>query len=192
MFFRLCQPSCVDQTISLAFLSKARVKVGRDCDSLEEGSAAEMSSQQGDDMGEKEGMHEGEFSRLGSHEEQDVVVASNANDFVDQTGPEEFSQATEPVYHSPRENLRGNGQGDEAINEQSMRQGAETSSSREILALELPRVLPEVEILGEGFAKGRIARKRRSQQAVPTGKRPRTHSVSQKEQESLKSELSLG
>lgn len=62
-------------------------------------------------------MHAGGFSRPGSHEEKDDVIASNADDFVDQTNPEEFSQASEPVYHSPLENRRGNGQGDEAINE---------------------------------------------------------------------------
>ena len=72
-------------------------------------------------MGEQEGMHAGEFCTLGSHEEQDDDVASNADDFVDQMDPEEFSQEAEPVYHSPFENPRGNGQGDEAINEQSMR-----------------------------------------------------------------------
>ena len=73
-----------------------------------------------------------------------------------------------------------------------MRQGAETSASREVSALELPRVSPEVEILGEGFAEGMIARKRKSQWVIPIGKRPRTHLVSQKEQESSKSEQSLG
>ena len=36
---------------------------------LEEGSAAEVLTQQGDAMGEKEGMHVGEFSRPRSHEE---------------------------------------------------------------------------------------------------------------------------
>ena len=124
---------------------------------LEEGSAAEVSAQQGDAMGEQEGMHAGEFSRPGSHKEQDDVVASNVDDFVNQTDPEEFSQAAEPVYHSPLENPRGNGQGDEAINEQSMRQGAETSASREVSTPKLPWVSPEVEILGEGFAECRIA-----------------------------------
>ena len=34
-------------------------------------------------MGEQEGIHAGEFSRLGSHEEHDDVFASNADDFVD-------------------------------------------------------------------------------------------------------------
>lgn len=151
-----------------------------------------MSAQQGDAMGEQEGMHVGEFSRPGSHEEQDDVVASNADDFVNQTDLEEFSQVAEPVYHSPLEKPRRDGQGDEAINKQSTRQGAETSISCEVLAPELPQVSLEVEILGEGFVEGSIARKRRTLQAVPTGKRPRTRSVSQKEQESLKSEQSLG
>ena len=50
---------------------------------LEEGSATEVSKQQGDAMGEQEGMHLGEFSRLGSHEEQDDVAPSNADDFFD-------------------------------------------------------------------------------------------------------------
>ena len=108
-------------------------------------------------MGEQEGMHAGEFSRLGIHEEQDDVVASNAHDFDDQMDPEEFSQATNHVYHSPLENSRGNGQGYKAINEQSTRQGAKTSTLREVLAPELPRVSPKVKILGEGFAEGRIA-----------------------------------
>ena len=124
---------------------------------LEEGSVAKVSAQQGDDMGEQEGIPAGEFSRPGSHEEQDVVAASNANDFVNQTDPKEFSQVAEPVYHSPLENPRGNGIGDKAINEQSTRQGAETSASREVSAVELPRVSLEVEILGEGFVEGRIA-----------------------------------
>lgn len=159
---------------------------------LEEGSVAEVSTQQGDAMGEQEGMHAGEFSRPGSHKEQDDVVASNVDDFVNQTDPEEFSQATDPVYPSPLENPRGNGQGDEAINEQSMRQGVETSASRELLAPKLPRVSLEIEILGEGFGEGKIARKRQTQQGIPTGKRPRTRPVSPKEQESLKSEQSLG
>ena len=50
---------------------------------LEEGSAAEVSVQQGDAMGEQEGVHAREFSRSGSHEEQDDVVSSNVDDFVD-------------------------------------------------------------------------------------------------------------
>ena len=88
---------------------------------LEEGSVTEVLAQQGDSMGEQEGMHVGEFSGPGSHEEQDDTTTSNADDFVDLTDPEEFSQAAEPIYHSPLENPRGNGQGDEAINEQSTR-----------------------------------------------------------------------
>lgn len=116
-----------------------------------------MSAQQGDAMGEQEGMHAGEFSRLGSHEEQDDVVASNVDDFVNQMDLEEFSQEAELVYHSPLENPRGNGQGDEAINEQSTRKGVETSASREVSAHELPRVSPKIEILVEGFVEGRIA-----------------------------------
>ena len=124
---------------------------------LEEGSASEVPTKQGEAMGEQEGMHAGEFSRPGSHEEQDDVVASNADDFVNQIDPEEFSQAAKLVYHSPLENPRGNGQGDEAINEQSMRQGVETSASCEVLAPELLWVSPEVEIIGEGFVGGRIA-----------------------------------
>ena len=80
-----------------------------------------MSAQQGDAMGEQEGMHAGEFSRPGSHEEKDDVATSNDDDFVNQMDPEEFSQVAELVYHSPLENPRGNGQGDEAINEHSMR-----------------------------------------------------------------------
>ena len=62
-------------------------------------------------------MHVGEFSRPGINEEKDDVATSNADDFVYQMDPEEFSQAAKPVYHSPLENPRGNGQGDEAINE---------------------------------------------------------------------------
>ena len=116
-----------------------------------------MSAPQGDAMGEQEGMHAREFSRPGIHEEKDDTIASNAADFVDQTDPEKFSQAKELVYHSPLENPRGNGQGDEVINEQSTRQGAETFASHEVPVPELPRVSPEVEILGEGFVKGRIA-----------------------------------
>jgi hypothetical protein len=50
---------------------------------LEEGSTAKVSAQQGDAMGEQEGMHAGEFSRAGIHEEQDDVVASNVDDFFD-------------------------------------------------------------------------------------------------------------
>jgi hypothetical protein len=116
---------------------------------LEEGSTAKVSAQQGDAMGEQEGMHVGEFSRPGSHEEQDDAAASNADAFVDQTVPEEFSQAADPVYHSPLNNPRGNGQGDEAINKQSTRQGAETFASHEVSPPKLPQVSPEVEILGE-------------------------------------------
>ena len=66
-------------------------------------------------------MHVGEHNRQGSQEERDDATASNVDDFVDHTNPEEFSQAAEPVYHFPLENPRGNGQGDEAINEQSTR-----------------------------------------------------------------------
>ena len=54
------------------------------------------------------------------------------------------------------------------------------------------KVSLEVEILEEGFVGGKHARKRRSKRAIPIGKRPRTRSVSQKEQKSLKSEQSLG
>ena len=117
---------------------------------LKEGSVVEVLAQQGDDMGEQEGMHAREFSRPGSHKEEDD------EDFVNQMDREEFSQATEPVYHSPLENPRGNCQGDEAINEQSTRQGAKTSALREVSAPKFPWVSPKVEILGEGFAEGRI------------------------------------
>ena len=89
-------------------------------------------------MGEQEGMHAIEFNRRGSHEEKDDDVSSNADDFVDQMDPKEFSQAAELVYHSPLENPRGNGQGDEAINEQSMRKGVETSTSHEVSTPEFP------------------------------------------------------
>ena len=124
---------------------------------LEEGLAAKVSTQQGDAMGEKEGMHAGEFSRPRSHKERDDDATSNADDFVDQMDPGEFSQEAELVYHSRFENPRGNGQGDEAIKKQSTRQGAKTSTSREVSSPELPWVSPEVEILREGFVEGRIA-----------------------------------
>lgn len=97
-------------------------------------------------------MHAREHNRPRSEEEKDDDVASNANDFVDQMGPKEFSQEVEPTYHSPLESPTSNGQGDEDINEQSMRQDAETFALHEVLALELPQVSLEVEILEEGFA----------------------------------------
>jgi hypothetical protein len=82
----------------------------------------------------------------------------------------EFSQVVEPVYHSPLECPRGNGKGNEAINEQNTRQEAETSTSHEVSAPELPlnqsslsilsKISSEVEIIGEGFGEGQHTLKR--------------------------------
>lgn len=83
-----------------------------------------------------------------------------------------------------------------------MKQDVETSTLHEVSAPELPlnqstssipsKVSPKVEILEEGFVGGKHACKRQSQWVVPVGKRPRTCSMSHKEQGSLRSEQSLG
>ena len=88
---------------------------------LEEGSSTEVSAKQGGAMSEQEGMHAEEHSRPEIQEEKDNAVASNAEDFVDQTDPEEFSQNAESAYHSPPKNPRSNEHESESVKEQSMK-----------------------------------------------------------------------
>ena len=62
-------------------------------------------------------MHAGEQNRPGSQEEKDDAAASNANDFVHQMDPKEFSQEVEPAYHSPPKSPRSNGHENETVRE---------------------------------------------------------------------------
>ena len=58
-------------------------------------------------MSEQRGMYVEENSRP-ERQDKDDAATSNAEDFFDQTDPEEFSQDTEPPYHSPPKNPRSN------------------------------------------------------------------------------------
>lgn len=97
----------------------------------------EVSAQRCGAMDEQGGMNADEHRNPENEKEQDVADAPNAKDFLDQEDLDEFSQNVGHACNSSPANPRNDGHERGSCKKQGTKQNVETSTLREVLALEL-------------------------------------------------------